>query len=259
MKKSFYMIGLLVLQASLPVASEPVSGVVFGISDAEIEILISTGKPPSEGMPVEVFTEDGESVGRWVVARMEINTVFARPVEISGTPQLGQKVIIGKLKPAVDAPTVSPVEAVAPVVVAPVVSPTETVAPVAVAPVASKPPPKVLAEITKPLSAADQVLMDDLASGNSARIRNAAKYLYRGRYEDPVVMDKAAEVLQQQFNLKPRDAMHVDGMAWICKALWVSGEEKYLPVLRVVESQSNSPKLRKYAVKYRAALERKVR
>ena len=249
MKKSFCMIGLLVMLTGLSVAAEPVSGVVFGVSDTGIEILVSTGTPPSEGMPVEVFAEGGESVGTWSVTRTDVNTVYARPVNVSGVPQLGQTVRIGESTPKP--------------VVAPVVPPVEKTTPVAVAPIAAEPQQKAVSILQekapaekKALSAADQSLIDDLASGDTVRIRTAAKYLYRGRYESPVVMDKAAEVLLEKYNEASRDAMHVDAMAWICKALWVSGEEKYLPALRTVESQSRSLKLRKYAFKYRCALEK---
>ncbi len=243
-KNPAILLMILMLTGLSSVAFEPVSGVVFGVSDAEIEILVSTGTPPSEGMPVEVFSEDGVPVGTWIVTRTDINMVYARSVDVSGTPQLGQTARIGEAKPK-------------PAVV-PVVAPIKKTTPVAVAPAASQPPQKVPAETTEPLSAADQGLMDDLASGDAVRIRTAAKYLYRGRYQSPVVMDKAAAVLLEKYNEACRDAMHVDSMAWICKALWVSGEEKYLPSLRTVENEAASLKLRKYAFKYRCALEKNV-
>lgn len=243
MKKYPATLLMILMLSRISVVSEPVSGVVFGVSETEIEILVSTGKPPSEGMPVEVFSEDGASVGTWSVTRTDFNIIYARPVNVSCTPQLGQTACIGESKPK---PAVTP-EAI----------PAKKTTHEAVTPVVSQPQQKAPAETTEALSSADQGLMDDLASGAAVRIRTAAKYLYRGRYESPVVMDRAAEVLLEKYNEACRDAMHVDSMAWICKALWVSGEEKYLPSLRTVESQATSPKLRKYAFKYRASLKQK--
>lgn len=236
-------------------AAEPLSGVVFGVSDTEIEILVSSGKMPVAGMEVEVFkSSDGVediSIGTWSVTRTDVNMVYARPVDVLGTPQLGQKAVIGPVKPKPEPErTVEPLaEKTTPATVVPIAPATKQPA---ASPLLEKAPEKT----TTSLSAADQSLMDGLASGDAVRIRTAAKYLYRGRYENPVVMDQAAEVLLEKYNEASRDAMHVDAMAWICKALWVSGEEKYLPALRTVESQSKSLKLRKYAFKYRCALEK---
>ena len=250
-----WLVWLLLTLACLPGFSEPLSGVVFGVLEDEIEILVSSGKMPTAGMEVEVFkSSDGVediSIGTWSVTRTELNTVFAKPVEVLSTPQLGQKAVIGAVKPKPEPEKIvdPPTEKVAPIAV---VSITPTTKQPATSPLLEKAP-------SEPLSAADQVLMDDLASGDAVRVRTAAKYLYRGRYESPVVLDKSAELLQEKHNETCRDALHVDAMAWICKAFWVSGEEKYLPVLRTVESQSSSPKLRKYAFKYRTALEQKTR
>jgi len=243
---------LLLLLACLSAFSEPISGVVFGVAEEEIEILVSSGKMPTAGMVVEVFeSSDGAediSVGTWSVTRLEFNTVFACPVNVSGTPQLGQAARIAKPKP-VETPV-------------PVVPATETVAPVAVAPVVHQSQPKPLTEVqaplktAEPLSATDQKLMDDLASGDAIRIRTATKYLYRGRYESPVVMDRAAEVLNNSYNNSCRDPMHEDAMAWICKALWASKDIRHEPLLLEVGQEAKSRKLRNYARKYHAALVR---
>ncbi len=246
------LVWLLLMLVCLPAFSEPISGVVFGVAAEEIEILVSSGKMPTAGMVVEVFeSSDGAeeiSVGTWSVTRLEFNTVFASPVHVSGTPQLGQAARIGNPKP-VETPV-------------PVAPPTVAIAPIAAAPVVHQSKLKPPAEVQTPLktvealSAADQKLMNDLVSGDPIRIRTAAKYLYRGRYENSLVMDKAAEVLNSSYNNSSRDPMHVDAMAWICKALWVSKETRHIPLLREVGREAKSSKLRSYARKYHAALVR---
>ncbi len=255
MKRTYYMIGLLGLLSGITVASEPLSGVVFGVSDAEIEVLISSGKMPTAGMVVEVFeSSDGAEevlVGTWSVTRTEQNTAFARPIEVSGTPQLGQKAVIGsvKAKPEKEKPAVSPVEKAPPAAAM-------LIAVQAKQPLASSPLKKAPVETPEPLSAADQGLMDALASGDPLRIRTAAKCLYRRRYENPAVMDKAAKVLKISYNNSVRDPVREDAMAWICKALWTSKDIRHVPLLREVSREAKSRKLRSYARKYHDALVR---
>jgi hypothetical protein len=118
------------------------------------------------------------------------------------------------------------------------------------------PPKKSSNKNKSQLSAADQKLMDDLDSGNMYRIRTAAKYLYRRRHESPAVVDHAAEVLKNNYNNHYKDPVQVDAMAWICKALWVSRDARYIPLLHEVGQEAKSRKVRKYAIKYHAALVR---
>ncbi|MDF7824490.1 hypothetical protein P4B35_10740 [Pontiellaceae bacterium B12227] len=259
MKRCREILVMILIVGAFSASADPVSGVVFGVSDDEIEILVSSGKMPMEGMVVEVFesseAEKEISIGTWIVTRMDINIVYARPELVSGTPQLGQTARIGKSKPK---PKPKEVQVVASAV-------EESTVPVAVSPV--EPPKQEEVAVTPQekarenpsvFSAADQKLLDDLASGDAVRVRYAAKYLYRGRYESSNVMDKAAEVLEGAYNDAVSDAVHVDAMAWICKALWASGKAEYLSTLRTVEQEAKSIKLRKYALKYRVALEKKI-
>ena len=158
------------------------------------------------------------------------------------------------------APPVAPDSKPAPVTpVTPVVKEPEVVTPPVTPPVA--PPVTPQPTPTEPqeakLSDADQRLLDNLNSDQATQIREAAKYLYRGRFQSRSLMDQAAQVLEQQYNKSATDNYHVDAMAWICKALWASGDGKYVAVLDVVAEKAESTKLKKYAAKYGQSLRQK--
>jgi hypothetical protein len=256
-------------------------------------------------------------VGTWSITRCEICLAYAQPVAPAGTPQMGQKALIGKplepaapvqltgttATPALEVPAETtqatgpalmgftkggtlapPAHALRPVAAQPAPQPQTPVQPVPQpqqpAPVAPQPqapvqptPPQPTQPVPQPqtptppvpaqpgteLSAADQRLMNDLTSGQAVRVREAAKYLYNGRYRSPRVMEQAANILTEQYNQSTNDRYHVDAMAWICKALWASGQAKYVTVLETVEKQTESAKLRKYAAKYAQSLRAKTR
>ena len=96
------------------------------------------------------------------------------------------------------------------------------------------------------LSDSDQKLFNDLASESAALIRAAARKLSQKKYESHVVMEKAARILQLDYNKAKASSLHVDTMAWLCKALWASGEPKYIEILREVEKQAKYPKLKSF-------------
>jgi len=323
MMRNHTILWLLFVLLARPVWGQIVKGIVFSVADDEIEILIPGDTTFAVGTPVELWaaSEEGEetSVGMWSITRCEVCLAYARPVAPTGTPQMGQKALIGKpLEPAVpvqltgttatpapDVPTettqatgpalmgftkggtLAPsANAPQPVAAQPTPQPQTPVQPVPQpqqpAPVAPQPQapvqpvpqpqqptqpvpqpqtptaPPVPAQPETGLSAADQRLMNDLTSGQAVRVRDAAKYLYNGRYRSPRVMEQAARILAEQYNQSIDDRYHVDAMAWICKALWASGQAKYVTVLETVEKQTESAKLRKYAAKYAQSLRAKT-
>ena len=99
------------------------------------------------------------------------------------------------------------------------------------------------------LSAADQRILRQLKSGSPEQIRAAARRLYEQRYESPLLLDLAAEVLKGQYRNPSGSWLHVDAMAWICKALGRSGNPKYRWLLDNVSRNAPSRKLRGYAGK----------
>jgi hypothetical protein len=120
------------------------------------------------------------------------------------------------------------------------------------------PPEKSIAKSRK-LTQEEIDLIDDLNSRNSGRVRSVARYIYLKKCESQVVVDQAAFVLASKYNRFTWDGLHVDAMAWICKALMVTENKKYLPLLAKVEKQAKSPKLRKYARRCGFELKKKAR
>ncbi len=95
-----------------------------------------------------------------------------------------------------------------------------------------------------------QQWQDDLQSGDALRVRDAAKKMYLDPQAGSVAMDTAAEVLLSTYRIS-HDEYHIDAMAWLCKALSASGNEKYVAILYEVETGTRSSKLRGYAANAR--------
>jgi hypothetical protein len=258
---SFIISLILSILVTQPVFAKQIKGIVFDVKPNEIEILIPTGKVPTVGMHVELFIPPGneqkQSIGIWTITRTDINITYAIPFKTTGKPQPGHIALIGP-------PEQKPVQHEPIKTAAPPAQPEKKVVPPPIPKITTpRPKKKVLrakapAKKTISLSKTDQKLFNDLSSKEAGRIRSAARELSKGNYQHPVIMDKAAQTLQQQFNPARASSLHVDAMAWICKALWVSGKPKYIDILKKVEKQAKHAKLRKYAYKYRRGLEKKT-
>lgn len=98
------------------------------------------------------------------------------------------------------------------------------------------------------LNKSDQKRYNQLRSNDPDKVRQAAKYLYKGRYQHKSLLDTAAYVLEAGYKNQPSNT-HVDAMAWICKALGQSGQKKYRALLKQVASGAPSRKLKGYADK----------
>ncbi|MCK5098493.1 MAG: hypothetical protein KAR45_10345 [Desulfobacteraceae bacterium] len=274
MKHYSFIIGLFIalvlsILATQPALAKQIKGIVFDVKPSEIEILIPTGKVPTAGMHVELFkpseNDQKQSIVIWTITRTDINSSYAIPLKTTGKPQPGYIALIGppEQKPVQPQPvkTITPPAQPAKKIITP--SPAPKPAPVVktLAPKSKKKTSqkKAFTKKTISLSRTDQKLFNDLSSKKAARIRSAARELCKGNYQNPVIMDKAAQTLEQQFNPARASSLHVDAMAWICKALWVSGKPEYIDILKKVEKQAKHAKLRKYAYKYRRGLEKKNR
>lgn len=122
-----------------------------------------------------------------------------------------------------------------------------TAAPVAVA----KPSKKVVTPLKAPAnaSAEEKRYAAMFASASSVDIRNAAKNLYH-HYRDSAYMASAAEqCLLQNYNNKAADNIHSDAMAWLCKALASTGDQRFAATLGTVAETASSRKIRRYAEK----------
>ncbi len=99
------------------------------------------------------------------------------------------------------------------------------------------------------LTADEKHYTDMLQSGSALNIRNAAKNIYYRYSGNSYLADVAEQTLLTHFNEQTRDNMHVDAMAWLCKALARTGSSKYRPTLQQVAESANNKKLRGYAAK----------
>ena len=116
--------------------------------------------------------------------------------------------------------------------------------------ISSKTYPEILTmpEPKSDFNSGDRKLYKQLSSGAPDRIRNAAKSLYQGHYQNASLLDFAATVLNNGYK-KQQTSSHIDAMAWICRALGKSGQKKYLLLLKQVDRDAPSRKLKKYAKK----------
>lgn len=120
-------------------------------------------------------------------------------------------------------------------------------------PVVSKAKPVVVARPKRVIKAPASATAEErrfagmLEAGSAVDIRNAAKNIYY-RYPTSRYLARVAEQsLLQNYRLQAGDNMHVDAMAWLCKALARSGDSRFVATLQAVADKAPSRKLRKYA------------
>ncbi len=83
---------------------------------------------------------------------------------------------------------------------------------------------------------------------SSSRVQrvNAAKKITRSGITDQQLYEKVAEIIQAGYQL-PYEKDHADELAWMCKALAASGDEKYRSLLNEVATNASSVKVKRYA------------
>ena len=104
------------------------------------------------------------------------------------------------------------------------------------------------------LSVEENRLLNMLASSDSNLKRDAAKLIVRRPRVDPKVFAAAAAALTGMAGDNPGDALDIDTMAWLCKALAASGDHTYVAPLQQVMEKTESQKLKDYAAKAMKAL-----
>ncbi len=85
-----------------------------------------------------------------------------------------------------------------------------------------------------------------LASGGPGTMRSAAEDIFNTATKDQEVLDVAAEVLTQNFNTNPTSETYPDAMAWICKALGNSNNDRYKALLDQVAKTAENSRERKH-------------
>ncbi len=102
---------------------------------------------------------------------------------------------------------------------------------------------------TKGLKLEKAVYYRMLSSNDSGIQRLAARAMFHEKTRDPILLDKTAEVLEQQaFSHLGTESQ--DAVAWFCKVLGQNGGGEYRDLLSRVIAETPHPKIAKYASKY---------
>jgi len=92
-------------------------------------------------------------------------------------------------------------------------------------------------------------LVDRLAKGGPETLRDVAQTLFESGSTNPEVLDVAAEVLLTKYQRASLDRGSADAMAWLCKALGGSGNNRYKAALDKVADDAENRKLRGHCEK----------
>lgn len=90
-------------------------------------------------------------------------------------------------------------------------------------------------------------LLAALNSHSITKITNSAKIITRSGRMDEEIYVKAAQLLKSGYMRAGTNKEKIDELAWLCKVLASSGDQKYAELLTEVATQSNNNKLEFYA------------
>lgn len=85
-----------------------------------------------------------------------------------------------------------------------------------------------------------------IRSQDSMDVRDTAQKMYRERIFDDALLQSVNEVLLSGYRFN-NGRTHADAMAWLCKVLGASGQQKYMSTLNEVAMNGATKKLKKYA------------
>ena len=106
------------------------------------------------------------------------------------------------------------------------------------------------------LSDEENRLISMLGSADIPLRRDAAKIITRRLKTDAKVFASVAAALQKMTtDFKQNDSVYADTMAWLCKALTVSGDAQYVALLETTRDATSSIKVQTYAAKALKALQ----
>lgn len=94
------------------------------------------------------------------------------------------------------------------------------------------------------LDATDKRYIDRLAKGGPDTLREVAESLYQSGSTNTEVLDVAAEVLLQRYQRASLDRGSADAMAWLCRALGGSGNNRYKAAVEEVAHKAENRRLR---------------
>ncbi|MDH3975675.1 MAG: hypothetical protein OEV42_15460 [Deltaproteobacteria bacterium] len=94
-----------------------------------------------------------------------------------------------------------------------------------------------------------EMYMEMLKSGAGRDRLKAAKKIYRSRLKEPQIFELVNSLLLKEYRNESSGKQNIDELAWYCKVLASSGDEKYRGSLKEVANNTENGKLKKYAVK----------
>jgi peroxiredoxin Q/BCP len=89
----------------------------------------------------------------------------------------------------------------------------------------------------------------NLESSDFASKRDAAKRIYRGKVNHPQLFATLSREIKKGYMVSDSDRLQVDSIAWLCKAIAVSGMPEARSVLNEVIAGTPSKKIKKHALK----------
>ena len=97
---------------------------------------------------------------------------------------------------------------------------------------------------------ADKHYVEQLIKGGPGTLRSVAESLFQSGNTNPEVLDVAAQVLLEKYPLASADFSSVDSLAWLCRALGNSGNNRYRALLlQISDDKSVHRKLRGHCEK----------
>jgi hypothetical protein len=89
------------------------------------------------------------------------------------------------------------------------------------------------------LNAVDQQYMDQLIKGGPQSSRQVAENMVNTGYTNTEVLDVMAQLVLDRYQLAGEEFTSVDSLAWMCRALGASHNNRYRPVLELVSKDKS--------------------
>src|ERR1044071_8552188 len=96
----------------------------------------------------------------------------------------------------------------------------------------------------------DKGYVDQIIKGSWGTLRQVSENMYNTSYSNTEVLDVLAEVTLEKYPQTGADFSTVDSVAWICRALGASANNRYRPILeKISDDKSVHRKLRAHCEK----------
>lgn len=106
------------------------------------------------------------------------------------------------------------------------------------------------ASYARPNADYQQNLLDEINTGKLERNREIAQQLVKDAYFDEVLLDALVVQVKANYLMNRDDRLWVDSVAWMCRAIATSKNQKYQPFIQEVSKSAANEKLRNYATGY---------